>query len=285
LSNKGANLYIGALAFEILTNMKKGLLFSDSLTAAGPRINRLYITLIRSSEMTGTIEQVVKDILDDLKRKQKAGEQLTALLVYPLIIIVIALIGTGVVIFKAIPLFIQAGFISGEVINSARSGVAMAGMFLLAGVGIMAALFYLIFLRESPEYKIFYTLSFLLKAGIPLNDALSQCIESLGDTKPGQALLMIKKEITGGRRLCHAFARGAFFSPYIVNWLSIADENGRLGEICQNIAEYLQQKNSRRRELAFRCMEPAAIIVTGIYLLILVQNVILPLLTHAGGLV
>jgi type II secretory pathway component PulF len=267
--------------------MKKGMLFSDSLAAAGRnlrRLNRLYITLIRSAEMTGTIERVLTDILDDIRRKQKAGEQLVALLVYPVIIIVIALAGTGAVIFKGIPLFMQTGFISEEIINSAISGVAAAGIFLLVGSGMMAVLFYLVFLKESPEYKVFYILSFLLKAGIPLNDALSQCIESLGDTRQGRALLVIKKEITGGGRLCHAFARGALFSPYIINWLSIADENGRLDEICRNIAEYLQQKNAHRRELAVRCMEPAAIIVTGIYLLILVQNVILPLLAHAGGI-
>jgi type II secretory pathway component PulF len=261
--------------------------FSDSLVIVGRasrQIPRLYITIIRAAEMTGAIDQVLPEILDDLKQKQKAGEHLVTVLVYPLVIIAVALAGTFAVIFKGIPLFIRTGFVSGEVITSAISGVIMAGVFLFSGGGLLAVLFYMFFLKESPEYKIFYLLSFLLKAGVPLNDALSRCIESLGDTKPGQALLFIKKDIAGGSRLCQAFTQSALFSPYIISWLSIADENGRLDEICQGIADYLRQKNLRRKELAAKCVEPAAIIATGIYLLILVQNVILPLLTHAGGL-
>jgi type II secretory pathway component PulF len=275
------------IAPEILAHMKKGMMFSDSLAAVSRgswHIPQLYIALIRASEMTGTIDQVLQEIHEDMKQKQKAGENLAAVLVYPLFIIVVAFIGSFAVIFKGIPLFVQSGFVSKEVINSAIFGVAEAGIFLFISGGLLAVLFYMFFLKESPEYKIFYLLSFLLKAGVPLNDALSQCIESLGDTKPGQALFLIKKEITAGSRLCHAFGKRTLFSPYIIKWLSIADENGRLDEICRDIADYLRQKNIQRRELAVKCTEPATIIATGIYLLILVQNVIAPLLTYAGGL-
>jgi type IV pilus assembly protein PilC len=287
LSGEGADTRTGAIACEVLLYMKKGMPFSDSLTATirSPwRIPHLYITLIQAAEKIGTIDHVLQEIVDDLKQKQKTGEHLIAALAYPVSIILIALIGTGVILFKGIPLFIQTGFVSKDMMSSTTYGIVMAGLFLLMGGGILAVVYYKFFLKESQEYTVFYILSFLLKARVPLSDALSQCIESMGDTKQGQALLVIKKEITGGSRLYHAFTKSAIFSPYIINWLSIADKNGRLDEICQSIAEHLRQKYIQRKELAAKCIEPAAIIVTGIYLLILLQNVVLPLLTHAGGL-
>jgi type IV pilus assembly protein PilC len=134
------------------------------------------------------------------------------------------------------------------------------------------------------EFRIFYLLSFLLEGNITIPDALSQCITGMGESKQGRALVAIKKEIASGTRLSQAFARSAVFSSYVSGWLAIADESGNIGEACRNISAYYQKRDAQIRHIASKCIEPAFIIVTGIYLLILIQSVILPILTHAGGL-
>jgi type II secretory pathway component PulF len=73
-------------------------------------------------------------------------------------------------------------------------------------------------------------------------------------------------------------------SPYITGWLEVADMHGNISEICNNIKNYYKQKDARKRELLSRLIEPAVIVLTGCYLLILILTVILPVLTYAGSI-
>jgi type II secretory pathway component PulF len=244
----------------------------------------LYLTLIRAAELTGSIEGVLESILTDLRRKQQARELLGGVMVYPVMIIAVAFIGTLVIIVKGLPLFAQSGLLSGPAGEDAVRGIIMAGIFLLLSGGLLLWVYSRIFGKDSAEYRIFYMLAFLLQNNITLADALSQGIAAMGETKPGKALMGIKKDVLSGVRLSQAFSRSRFFSPYVTGWLAVADENGDIGGVVYNIAVFFQRRDYRIREIAAKCIEPAVIVITGGYLLIIMLTVILPILTHAGGL-
>ncbi|MDR0601197.1 MAG: type II secretion system F family protein [Treponema sp.] len=288
LSRDGMEPPIRETASALLLLMKKGVGFSDALAMLAPgkiRFAPLYITLLGASEMTGSIVAALEKIVLDLRRGRQSRETLTGVMVYPALIILAALAGTIVLVAKGIPLFVRAGMLSGAFLDTAFWGIVFAGVFLFVSEGLLLCIYFRIFGRDSPEYRIFYLLSLLLENHITLGDALTQCIVTVGETKYGRALLAVKNDVASGVRFSRAFAKSALFSPYVSGWLSIADANGNIGEACRNIALYFEKRDERVRNVAARCMEPAVIIITGIYLLILVQTVILPVLTHAGGMV
>jgi type IV pilus assembly protein PilC len=288
LSNAGTEKNVQETAKKLLLLMKKGRTFSDSLTVIQNTktllVNPLYINLIKASELTGSLDIVLEHILADLQRKQKSVETIATVMMYPAIIVLVACAGTVFLLVKGLPLFINAGLLSGNVLSSAINGIIFAGVFLgVAGAAVFFAC-YKVFGDDSAEFRLFYLLSFLLQAKIPLNDALSQCIVGIHNAKYGKALIQIKKEISSGVHLSAAFAHTNVFSSYITGWLAIADENGDVTSVCRNIAAYFQKRDEHIREIASRCIEPVIIVITGIYLLILLQAVVLPLLTRAGGL-
>jgi len=94
----------------------------------------------------------------------------------------------------------------------------------------------------------------------------------------------IKKDIVSGVSFSEAFARTKRFSPYVLGWLSIADINGNLNEISGNIRDHYLQKESKIREIAAKLIEPAVIVLVGIYVLIIMATVILPILSYSGGI-
>ena len=116
-----------------------------------------------------------------------------------------------------------------------------------------------------------------------LLEALSQCIIGAGETKFGKALVGIKKDIASGVPFSTAFAKAGRFSPYVLGWLSVAGMRGNLGEISGGIRDYYAEKDNRLREAAARLLEPAVIILTGFYILIIMITVILPILSYSGG--
>jgi len=287
LAGEGIEKQVKESAASLLAMMKKGKGLSDSLRNMDEGkvfFEPLYLTLIAAAELTGNIETVLERIVIDLQRKQKALDSVLNILIYPSIIVLLAITGTIAIIVKGMPYFISGGLLSAGVVRDAKTGIAIAGAVLLCGGSALFVCYFRIFNGDSPEFRIFYLLDFLLRSNVTLLDALSHCIISLARTKYGRALVSIKKDITSGVTFSSAFANVKKFSPYVSGWLSVADKHGNLGEICSSIRDYYARKDDKTREVASKLIEPAVIVLTGIYVLIIMVTVVLPILTYAGGI-
>jgi type II secretory pathway component PulF len=288
LAREGVEEPVKDTAITLLMVMKKGHRFSESLRLV-PEGNvffsPLYITLIATAELTGTIDGVLERIVGDMRRKRQAVENAINILIYPSIIIIIAVTGTILLIAKGIPLFIAAGILSGDILKSAVGGITTAGIVLLLGGAALFSVYFRIFYFDSPEFSIFYMLDFLLQSNVSLLDSITQCIAGMSGTKYGNVLISIKKDIASGVPFSRAFSALPRLSPYVTGWLAVADMHGNISEICGNIKGFYAQKDARKREIFTRLIEPAVIVLTGSYLLIIILTVILPVLTYAGGII
>jgi type II secretory pathway component PulF len=288
LSKTGKEAGVGDIAVELLAVMKRGFGFSDALALALPEsvlAKPLYLTLLKSAEMTGSVTLVLEHIAEDLRRRQKTRENIITVLLYPALIILIAFAGTAALLVKGLPLFVNTGLLSGAVLSQAINGIIFAGLFLLASGAASFIACYNIFGKDSAPFRVFYLLSFLLRGNVALPDALSRCVAAVGETKYARALVLVKKDISSGVRLSEAFSRTGVFSGFVSGWLAVADRNGDIKTVCCHIADYFQKRDERVRGIASRCVEPVIIVITGIYLLILIQGIVLPLLTRAGGII
>jgi type II secretory pathway component PulF len=287
LAREGIEKPVRENAFSLLQAMKKGKGLSESLRIIGERkafFEPLYITLIAAAELTGSVEAVLERIASDLQRKRRAKENLLNILIYPALIVFLAIAGTIGIIVKGMPLFVSAGLLSAAVLEDAKTGIGLAALVLLLGGGFLFFVYFRIFNNDSPESRIFYLLDFLMKSNITFSDALSQCVMALGRTKYGTALVKIKKDIVSGVSFSEAFARTKCFSPYVLGWLSIADINGNLNEISGSIRDHYLLKESKTREAAAKLIEPAVIVLVGFYVLTITATVILPILSYSGGI-
>ena len=285
LAGEGIEKQVRDSAVSLLAAMKKGKGLSESLRIIQGKVffEPLYLTLIAAAELTGNVEDVLERIVSDLRRKQRAKENVINILIYPSIIVLVAIAGTIAIIVKGMPFFISGGLVSAGVISDAKTGIAIAGMVLLSGGGVLFTVYFRLFGNDSPAFRIFYLLDFLLRSNVTLPEALSHCVTSLVPTKYGRALVSIKKDIASGISFSQAFAKIRFFPPYVTGWLSVANTNGNAGEICGNIKNYYGRKDDKARETAAKLIEPAVIVLTGLYVLIIMLTVILPILTYAGG--
>ena len=287
LAREGIEKHVKESAVSLIVMMKKGKGLSDSLRNMNDGkvfFEPLYLTLIAAAELTGNIETVLERIAIDLRRKQRAKDNVINILIYPSIIVLLAITGTIAIIVKGMPFFISGGLLSADVVRDAKTGITIAGAVLLSCGSALFIFYYKTFNDDSPEFRIFYLLDFLLRSNVTLLEALSHCIISLAHTKYGKALVSIKKDLTSGVAFSTAFANVKKFSPYVTGWLSVADKHGSLGEICASIRDYYARKDDKAREVAAKLIEPAVIVLTGIYVLIIMVTVVLPILTYAGGI-
>ena len=288
LSRKGIERQVSEIAHTLLIFMKRGFGFSESLKLIHKGkvyFNSMYITLIAAAELTGSIDNVLEQIANDLLRKKQAAEIAFNIMIYPVIVILTAITGTVLLIFKGMPLFIAGGYISGEIISKTVNGIIIAGIVLFSGGAALFIAYFRIFFLDSNEYRIFYMMDFLLKNNVTMLDTLTQCIIGINNAKYAAALESIKKDIINGAPFSKAFCKLPKLSPYVTAWLSVADMHGNVVEICGNITKYYEKEEIKKREVFTRLIEPTVILLTGSYLIILILTVIMPILTLAGGII
>jgi type II secretory pathway component PulF len=286
LTDHGTEKSVRETAEKLMTILKKGRTFTEAMTVSfrgGLVFPDSYEGLVRAAEKTGAVNRAFVQITSDLKRKIKAREAIITALLYPAAIIFIALAGTVVLLLKGFPFFAEAGMLSKEYMPQAKNSILFAGVFLLVSGTASAFACYKLYAKESAPFRIFYELSFLLDGNISLPDALSSCIMCIGENKWGRALAQVKKDIISGARLAASFEKTGVFPAYITGWLAVGDRNGEIKTVCHNIAEYYMGKDEKRRATTARFLEPLFIVITGVYLLILIQGVIIPVLTRVGG--
>jgi len=290
LSSTGMQNVVRQNAISVLDSMHKGNGFVPSLQKtnaqplSGLRLFPSHIALLEVAQKTGTLPPILRDIVQDLRDRSRAREGFYAAIMYPLLVILIAFIGSILLYVKGLPLFVQNGLMDESTHATALQGLIFGLLFLvISGVGIFIW-FNSLFGHDSPETTIFRILSFLMRHGVGLPEALDQCLEAVGNVKAERAVFLVKKGVNSGKSIAAAFKDTGFFAPFAIAWLTIARDNGNAISIFENLWSYYRNKNDQLRIQASRFIEPLIIVLTGVYLFILIQAVILPILTHSGGM-
>ncbi|ATQ66521.1 MULTISPECIES: type II secretion system F family protein [Methylosinus] len=103
LAQQSASPAVRALAEEILRRVVDGASLSDALNARAELFGADYLNIIRAGETMGNVAQSLIDIADMLERRLEMRAKIQSGLVYPALLIVLAIGSTGVVIGTLVP--------------------------------------------------------------------------------------------------------------------------------------------------------------------------------------
>ena len=242
-----------------------------------------HFALFASVEKTGNLNSALVPIQADIERKDDLRVQLTAVLVYPCFIILAALIGAVFLLKMGLPFLQQIGTTSETLYADAVYGFITAHIFLCAAAAVLTYILIAIFKEDSAETQCFYLLSVLLAAHLPIVEAVTETIHAVHNQKIKKAMVIIKKELTAGASVLSAFNKTKYFPQFVSLWLEIAQKQGEGAPIFSFLAEYYRKKDVKKRTITMKFIEPAAIAIVGVYVLLLIQSIVIPLLTHYGA--
>ena len=246
--------------------------------------SRYHFALFDSVEKTGQLSTALTTIHDDLERKDDLQGQLTVVLVYPCFIVLAALAGAVVLLRIGLPFLRQTGNIPAEFYTDALHGFLAAHLFLCTAAACFAYILIKIFNEESAETQCFYLLSALLASHIPIVEAVTETVQAARNPKMKKALVIVKKELAAGTSVLYAFKKTQHFLPFVLLWLEIAQKHGDGASIFSFLANYYRKKDMKKRAVTMKFIEPTAIAIVGVYVLLLIQSIVIPLLTYYGNL-
>ena len=118
------------------------------------------------------------------------------------------------------------------------------------------------------------------RGGIPLTDALGVVAEGVDNKRFKAILLQVQEALHAGVTFSDALAvHSSVFPPYYLGILASAEHTGRLDEVLDQLADYMERDGEASAKLKSAIMYPIVIAIAAIGVVALMVTYVLPKLT------
>ncbi len=291
---------------QIRRAVNEGLPLSGAL-AAHPRLfSPMYINMVRAGEASGTLHLVLDQLAEFGERQQALHARIRAAMLYP---VFMAVVGLAVLSFLIV--FILPGITA--VFEGSERALPLPTI-LLMGLSSLLRTYWLPLLllvlmaatalhqalrstegqrrwhrlklslpllaglnRRQAAARFARSLSNLLRAGVPLMDALRIVSNIVGNVLIGEAIDKACAELEKGRGLADYFREQACFPPMLVQMMAVGEQSGALDTMLARAADSYERELETRIMGLTSMIEPVMILLMGAAVACIVVAVLLPI--------
>jgi type II secretory pathway component PulF len=268
--------------------------------------NNMYLSMIRSGERSGTLDQVLYRLAEHREAEQELKQKIQAALAYPILVMSVGVITVFVmltyflpkltVIFKGMKqelplptkmfmattdfmsaywyLFLIAAVCVFIVFGRVKSGTKKK---VLLDMIKMKVPFLQKFTRNAEIARFARSLGILLKNGLPVHESLELAASSLDNEAMKEAITMAGRDIIDhGLSLSASFAKTKIFPDFTLNMISIGEESGRVTEALEEIANVYEREVNQSIKIMSSLLEPILILTVGAVVGFIVFAMLLP---------
>ena len=284
-----------------------GMSLSKAMERSPETFPRVYVAMVEAGETGGFLDLVLAQIADFQAREKELKSKVMTALMYPIILLILAL---GVLIFLLvffIPRFqlVFAGFnaelpLITQMIVKASEVVRSYGLFL--GAGVLVGFFSLRTWLNSPKGRRAWEgmllklsligpliaqfamarfcrmLGTLLQAGVPLISALNVARRSIGNQVLIDAVSDSIDRVKEGKPLGKSLAQSReLFPGAIVEMISVAEESGKLDAELMRIANVTEGDLDRQLKAVVALAEPVMLFVIAAFIGTIFIGMVIPI--------
>lgn len=300
----------GAIVAGIRDKIREGGSLADSIAAVAGDIHPTETAFIAAGEKTGELAWALKSLADFIKAEMKLRERIITALIYPAIIAALAFaIAVGLLGFT-VPRLAQV--LSAEMQVSlplvTRIMIGLGKGFVHTGPFLIAALIAAVFivrriilkkqaLQIALDRKLFgvpiigkcystltalrfsRTLSLLLRGGVPLVESVSLAGNAAGSCSISAQSAREAEAIKNGSSLSEAVGRIVPLGPLLSGVIQIGENTGALAQVLKSAEERYQDKWEQQLARIMAWIEPGLILCVGLFVLLVVISILLPILS------
>ncbi|HSU55458.1 MAG TPA: type II secretion system F family protein [Candidatus Dormibacteraeota bacterium] len=294
---------------EIHDSVVDGTSLADAMAKSPGTFPRVYIAMVHAGETGGFLDLVLAQIADFQAREKELRSKVMTAMLYPCILLVLAL---GVLVFLLtffIPRFqtIFQGFgaalpLPTQIVLGVSHTMRAYGLFVLAGLVVVAVLVKNWFASEQgrriweglmlkapllgPLVAQFAMARFcrmlgtLLNAGVPLVQGLNVARKSIGNQILVDAVSQSIERVQQGGQLGASLAecRG-LFPGSVLEMISVAEESGKLDQELIRIANVTESDLDRQLKTAVALTEPLMLFFIAAFIGTIFISMVLPIFT------
>ena len=259
-----------------------------------PAFPETVAAMIEAGEATGTLACALADVVGEQKAREAATKRLVGALAYPATVLVVATLVSLGLLLGVVPQFeaLFEGFDAPlpaptvAIIQAAQALKALGWSDMLVGLsvplGIIGAHRFSasarsvtqrllarlpiigVLLHNQSLLIISQGMATLLRAGLPLAQAVALVGQATGQLGHSQALRSIHRAINQGTPLAEAMGRSGAFPDWMVHLIGIGERNGQLGAMFDQAASMLQSDVNNALDRSLKLVEPIMMVAVGL---------------------
>lgn len=298
---------LAALIREIRVDVAAGNSFASSIRKHPVYFDDLFCNLVDAGEQSGALETMLDRIASYKEKTESLKGKLKKAMTYPIAVMVIAFVVSGILLIKVVPQFQDVfrgfgaelpaftQFVIGisefaqtywiPVIFAIAAAIGASIFFYKRSPAMRQALDRAILkvpvfgdiINKSAVARFARTLSTTFAAGVPLVDALNSVAGATGNIVYIEAVYKIRDEVSGGQQLNVAMRNTAVFPNMVIQMASIGEESGALDEMLDKAASYYEEQVDNAVDGMTALMEPMIMSVLGVLIGGLIIAMYLPI--------
>ena len=291
---------------DLKSGVESGEEFSTALARHPKLFNQTYISLIKASEATGTLGEMLDRVATYLRKEVEARSKIRAAMAYPAVMMVVAV---GVTIFlltyvlpKFAPLFNskKIKLPTSTVFMMTASECLIGYWYLWLLAAILLVLGFIFGRRTEPGRKAWdwfkinaplvgslnrktiisrsiRTLGAMVQSGVPMLESIQLTADVAGNYYYERLWLKVLDEVTSGKRICDALAGSSLFPSTLVQMISSGEETGKLDMVLQRVSSYYDQEVDAAIKTTTSMIEPIMITIMGVIVGGIAMSLLLPI--------
>ncbi len=306
ISNQIKNTVFKEAIDEIISSLKQGNSFSESLKKHPKIFDNITISMVEAGEKGGILDAMLEELVKSLKQDVEIEDNVKKATRYPKIVGSIMVIAMYVVMTKVIPTFTGILVNSGTEIPALTQGILNFSDFLSSNTLAILVVGALIFgstyfykktdngrlffdklALKNPIYKtitvssinlrITKILGTLLKFGVPLKESLMVVKNVANNSIYLHAIDKIANDIETGKSVSISMTESGVFSDYLCSMVGVGEEIGALDKMLLSASDYYEIELNNATDGLSASIEPIITVVMGLFIAMFVGSVFMPM--------
>jgi type IV pilus assembly protein PilC len=292
LSEQTENQELARVVGEVRLDVERGSSLSAALTRHPKAFNRLYVAMVRSGEVGGSLDQVLMRLADTIESQVELRRKVKSAMTYPVVVFALVVLISGAMLLFIVPqfkgIYVELGgtlplptrilialsdalkqffipiLIVGGIITFLlrRWAQSPAGRPKWDAMKLRMPVFGLL-VRKTALARFARTLAALTRSGVGILEALDIVADTSGNEVVATALRDTQRAVKQGDTLARPLEHHEVFPPMVVQMIAVGEETGALDEMLDKIADFYDSEVEATVDALTSLIEPLLIVVMG----------------------
>jgi type IV pilus assembly protein PilC len=293
LSAQTENKTLKDITKAVVYDVEAGNTLADALRKHPKAFSDLYVNMVAAGEAGGILDTILLRLATFLEKNDALVRKVKGAMVYPGVIMSVAVIAVAVLLIFVIPTF-SAMFASVNMTLPFPTRIVIGASHLLLrfwwlalvviAVGVWGFRVYYRtpngrkvvdgtllrapvvgdLLRKSAVSRFTRTLGTLISSGVSILDGLEITAKTAGNKVIHDAVMQSRQSIAGGETIAGPLQTSNVFPPMVISMISVGEQTGGLDDMLTKIADFYDTEVDVAVSALLSLMEPIMIVVLGV---------------------
>jgi len=306
LEEQQKNKYFKTVIRTIKEDVEAGSTLNQAKRKHPKVFDDLYCNLVASGEQSGSLDVMLRRLAEYIERTVKLRGQVRQAMIYPVAILIFAVVVSIFLLWKVIPVFASIFRDLGAELPLLTAVIIKLSHFvqnyiLFIFLGLIGLFFAFRYYRNTTQgrwttdrltlkiplfgpllYKVAMTrvtrtLSTLISGGVPMLEALKITSSTAGNVLIEKEIMDARKLVSEGKTMNEAFRESGRFPLMMLQMINVGEATGTLDEMLSKLASFYDEEVEASVATLLSVMEPIMLIFVGGIVGSLVVSMYLPI--------